>query len=206
MKFPQQSIQNSKKFFLEYINLMKNGMETIDINVFEKVIMVIEKAIKKNKTIFTCGNGGSSSIADHFVCDFVKGVSSDTNISSRFVSLSSNMPIFSAIANDINYKDVFSFQLEKLGSENDILIAVSSSGKSKNIVNALKKAKDKNIKTISLVGFDGGPAKKMSDLSLHVNISNYGVVEDLHQSLMHVMSQYIRYNNLNKPYSKKIKF
>ena len=206
MKYTSKKSQNTEGLFNDYKTLLDEGLNSIDINVFKRVMKLVESTIKKDKKIFTCGNGGSSSIADHFVCDFVKGSATNTSISPKLYSLSSNMPIVSAIANDYDYKDIFSYQLNKYGSRNDLLIAISSSGESKNIINVLKKAKEKHIKTISLVGFNGGMAKKISDLSLHVKISNYGVVEDIHQSLMHMLAQFIRYNNLSGLSSKKVKF
>ena len=204
MKFPDKTHLDPEFYLDGYIYKILEGYKTIDRNIFLKIVKLVENTIISKKNIFTCGNGGSSSIADHFVCDFVKGTSSDTNLKPQFFSLSSNMPILSAIANDINYSEIFSYQLEKYGSKNDLLILISSSGNSKNIISAIKKAKKLGIKTISLVGFKGGEAKKISDLSLHVNISNYGIVEDIHQSLMHIISQFIRYKNISK--NKKVKF
>ena len=102
------------------------------------------------------------------------------------------MPLVSAIANDIKYEDTFSYQLEKLGSKGDLLICISSSGNSKNIIKVINSASKLKIKTISLVGFNGGKAK-------HINISNYGIVEDVHQSIMHMLAQFIRLRKINKP-------
>ena len=117
--------------------------------------------------------------------------------------MSSNIELISAIANDIKYDDVFSFQLSRLASIGDCLITISSSGNSKNIINAIRWAKKNNIKTISLNGFDGGKAKNLSDYSINVPCNNYGIVEDLHQSIMHIISQSLRLQNLkNKDYLK----
>ena len=87
------------------------------------------------------------------------------------------MSLVSAIANDINYENIFSYQLERLGVKDDVLIVISSSGESKNIIDVINMAKEKKIKTISLVGFDGGSAKHISDLTIHVKVANYGVIE-----------------------------
>ena len=108
-----------------------------------------------------------------------------------------------AISNDIGYEEIFSFQLSGYGNEGDALISVSSSGNSPNIVSAIKKASSMGISTISFVGFDGGEAKNISDYCIHIPIHNYGVVEDAHHTLMHIISQFIRMKNLKNPNSLK---
>jgi D-sedoheptulose 7-phosphate isomerase len=198
MTFPKKDDLVLNSFLSNYSGLIHKGMESIDEKNFLFIVNILEKAILNKKNIFTCGNGGSSSIAEHFVCDFVKGVSTDTSISPKVNSLTSNMPLLSAIANDIEYDDVFSYQLEKYGSKGDLLFCISSSGNSKNIINAIDIASKMKIKTISLVGFSGGIVKKISDNCIHINISNYGIVEDIHQSIMHMMAQYIRLRKINK--------
>jgi phosphoheptose isomerase len=110
----------------------------------------------------------------------------------RVHSLVANIEIATAIANDLSYGRLFSFQLESYGSPDDVLVAISSSGNSDNIVGALECAKRKGMTTIAMVGFSGGKAKELADIVLHVDNRNYGVVEDVHQSLMHVLAQYIR--------------
>ena len=108
-----------------------------------------------------------------------------------------NTGIITAYANDISYEDIFSFQLKKYATNKDLLICISSSGQSPNIIAALKQAKNMGVKTISFVGFSGGKAKVMSDYCIHIENNNYGVVEDVHQSIMHILAQYIRLNNLD---------
>ena len=94
--------------------------------------------------------------------------------------------------NDIGSEQMFSFQLESLGSEGDVLVAISSSGSSPNIINAVKTAKSLGMRTLSMTGFSGGETAKLADVSLHVDAQNYGVIEDAHQSLMHILAQYMR--------------
>ena len=106
-------------------------------------------------------------------------------------------PTLTAVANDIDYEDVFSYQIEKYGSENDILLSISSSGNSKNIIKAIEVAKSMKMKTISFVGFDGGAAKNISDIAIHVESENYGVCEDAHHSLMHILAQFLRLRNID---------
>jgi len=196
MKFPNAISVELSDFLAGYMAEIQKGFESIDVANLGKVVNVLESAIKRNSTIYTCGNGGSSSIAEHFVCDFLKGASTGTSIQPIIHSLSSNTPTVTAVANDISYDDIFSFQLDKYGKDGDILLCVSSSGNSPNIIKALSMAKSKNIESISFVGFVGGDAKNISDNYIHIPIENYGIVEDIHHSLMHMLAQYIRLKNL----------
>lgn len=196
MVFPNANSIDLTNFLAEYMNEIQKGFASIDIANLEKVVNVLDSAIKRNSTIYTCGNGGSSSIAEHFVCDFLKGASTGTSIQPIIHSLSSNTPTVTAVANDISYDDIFSFQLDKYGKDGDILLCVSSSGNSPNIIKALSMAKSKNIESISFVGFIGGQAKNISDNCIHIPNKNYGIVEDVHHSLMHMLAQYIRLKNL----------
>ena len=197
--FPNAKNLDLTSFISGYIDEMQKGYESIDIAKLEKVVNVLDSAIKRNATIYTCGNGGSASIAEHFVCDFLKGASADTSVQPIVHSLSSNNSTITAVANDISYDDIFSYQLKRYAKEGDILLCVSSSGNSRNVIKALSTAKSKNIKTISLVGFVGGGAKDISDDCIHIPIKNYGIVEDVHHSLMHMLAQYIRLKNLKEP-------
>ncbi len=125
-------------------------------------------------------------------CDFLKGVQTDTDLRPRVVSLSSHIELITAIANDIAYRDVFVYQLRSLARPGDVLLTVSASGDSENIVQAVRWAKDHGVGTIALTGFGGGRSAKMADINLHVRAMNYGIVEDIHQSLMHILAQHLR--------------
>jgi len=198
MNFPTTEHQDLEKFFETYILKISEGFKSIDTVTLREVSEIFEKVIKNNGKIFTCGNGGSSAISEHLVCDFVKGISTDTNEQPFVYSLTSNVPLLTATANDISYQETFSYQLERYANKEDILLCISSSGNSENIIYAIKKAKKMGLKTVSFVGFDGGLAKKLADYSIHIPIKNYGVVEDIHQSLMHIFAQYIRLSNIDK--------
>lgn len=196
-----------KKFLTKYSSQLKSGIDSIDSKNLKVIADIIEVTIKSGNTIFTCGNGGSSAIAEHFVCDFLKGAATNTSIQPIIHSLTSNTPTITAVANDISYDDIFSHQVVKYGNPGDILLSISSSGNSENIIKAIEQAKLANVKTISFVGFDGGKAKLISDYSIHIPIENYGVVEDIHHSLMHMLAQYIRLKNIdNKDNLEKIIF
>jgi phosphoheptose isomerase len=143
-----------------------------------------------NVVIF--GNGGSAAVADHFCCDFVKGVWSDTNLLSKCTSLVSNGPLLTALANDSKYASVFSAQI--VYHKPTLAIAVSSSGNSTNIIDGLTTAKTFGAKTIALVGFDGGQVlqHEMADVIIHVKADNYGIVEDTHMMILHALTQKMR--------------
>jgi D-sedoheptulose 7-phosphate isomerase/D-glycero-D-manno-heptose 1,7-bisphosphate phosphatase len=135
-------------------------------------------------------------VANHLQCDHVKGVRNGTDLSPRVVSLSANVELLTAIANDLAYEEVFAYQLESQARPGDVLIAISSSGCSPNIVNALAFAREHGLHTIALTGFSGGDVKSMADVAIHVDCTNYGVVEDLHQAVMHAIAQYVRQSRM----------
>jgi D-sedoheptulose 7-phosphate isomerase/D-glycero-D-manno-heptose 1,7-bisphosphate phosphatase len=126
----------------------------------------------------------------------VKGVRTATDLLPRVVSLSANVELITAIANDMSYEDVFTYQLQSQSGPGDVLIAVSSSGRSPNIVRALTWARDHDLHTIALTGFDGGDAKRAAEVNIHVEAANYGIVEDLHHAIMHALAHYIRQSRM----------
>jgi len=205
-RFPLKKISKSKEFYLKYISEKNNLLENINFNELDKIINLLKKCFKNNNIVYTCGNGGSSSLADHFTCDFIKQSNNKTNLNVKSISLASNFSLISAIANDISYDQIFSFQIKKLCKKNDILFLFSVSGNSKNLVEAIKIAKIIGVKTISFTGFDGGKLAKMSDLNLNFPIANFGIAEDCHISLMHYLSQFLRNINLKEKNFKKINF
>jgi phosphoheptose isomerase len=150
------------------------------------------------------GNGGSAAVADHFCCDFVKGIRYDTNLRPRCTSLVSNGPVLTAIANDYSYNFIFSRQIEYV--EPSLVIAVSSSGNSRNIVEGLLTARSLGIKTIALVGFDGGTVLKqeLADVVIHINTDNYGIIEDCHMMILHSLVQKIRTEFATDPKNLKL--
>jgi D-sedoheptulose 7-phosphate isomerase len=205
-RFPKKKIIQSKKFYLDYVHHKNDLLQNIDFTELDKIINLLKKCFKDKNIVYTCGNGGSSSLADHFTCDFIKQSNNKTNLQIKSISLTSNFSLISAIANDINFDEIFSFQIEKLCKKNDVLFLFSVSGNSPNLVKAIKKAKKMSVKTISFTGFDGGKLAKMSDLNLNFPIANYGIVEDCHVSLMHYLSQYLRNISINNNNFEKINF
>jgi phosphoheptose isomerase len=147
--------------------------------------------------MFSCGNGGSAAIANHIQCDHVKGIRTQTDLTPQVLSLSTNVELLTAVANDLGYENVFVHQLQSQARPGDVLLAVSSSGRSPNIVHAIAWARDHGLRTIALTGFDGGAARTMAEVAVHVDCTNYGIVEDLHQAIMHALAQYIRQSRMS---------
>jgi D-sedoheptulose 7-phosphate isomerase len=205
MNFPKKKYIKIEDYFFDYLNVSNEVLKKIDMKILIKIANLLENKIKSNKNIFICGNGGSAAIANHYVADYLKLLRTNTKLKPKFISLVSNLELITAISNDINYDKIFSFQIESLANNKDLLIMISSSGNSKNLINALKIAKSKNMKIISFVGFNGGLIHKRSDLSLLSEVNNYGISEDIAHILMHIIIQFLRQKNLVKDL-KKVKF
>jgi D-sedoheptulose 7-phosphate isomerase/D-glycero-D-manno-heptose 1,7-bisphosphate phosphatase len=194
--FPVHPYDNAGVFGTEYSDELHAAMRTVDPSRFHAAAALLNDAHDRDATVFACGNGGSASIANHLQCDHVKCVGQGTDLRARVFSLSTNVELFSAIANDNGYEHVFEHQLASVARPGDLLIAVSSSGRSPNIVRALEWASTHGIRTIALTGFKGGRARELADVSIHVESGNYGIVEDAHQACMHVLAQYVRQSRM----------
>lgn len=176
----------------DYMCALDIACQSLRSDEFGKAAELLREMYRQGRRVFTCGNGGSASIANHFGCDHVKGIHNGTGLAGRVTSLVSNTELLTAIANDLSYEDVFAYQLEVLAPPWDVLIAISSGGNSANIVKALRWANAHDLHTIALTGFDGGEAWELAQVKLHVDSHNYGIVEDAHQAIMHALAQYIR--------------
>jgi D-sedoheptulose 7-phosphate isomerase/D-glycero-D-manno-heptose 1,7-bisphosphate phosphatase len=196
-KFPAAKYASSGSYFGEYAKELARASETVDPQAMERAAEILVEAYTTGARMFSCGNGGSASIANHIQCDHVKGIRNETDLAPQVLSLSTNVELLTAIANDIGYEEVFAYQLQSQSVTGDVLIAVSSSGRSPNIVGALAWARDHGLRTIAITGFTGGPAKTMAEVAIHVDSANYGIIEDLHQAVMHALAQYIRQSRLS---------
>ena len=183
-----------------YLKILKNGIDTLDISKLNKIENIIFEKIKKNKKIFICGNGGSASVANHFLCDFNIGIklSSSNKLKPKIISLSNNIETVLAVANDISFNKIFSFQLDNYHSKGDIVILLSCSGSSPNIIDTINYCKKKKIFTISFTGFAKKNIQKKANINLNLGIMNYGVSEDFFQIIMHMISQSIRLKFIKK--------
>ncbi|NBX49348.1 SIS domain-containing protein [bacterium] len=180
------------KLIDDYMAMLKKGLDSINEMEFVKTVDRLRQAHRLGRTVFTAGNGGSAAIAEHFSCDHSKGVATNTDHFPKLISLPSNMSLMTAIANDCGYDEVFSHQINLHGERGDVLVVVSSSGNSPNIVKAAQAAYDVGMDVIAFTGFDGGDVLNYANFKFHIPIKNYGVVEDCHQILAHMMAQHIR--------------
>ena len=197
VKFPSAPYASAASYFDAYADEMARAAKTIAPEALDRAAVILAEAYTRGARMFSCGNGGSAAIANHAQCDHVKGVRTTTDLTPRVLSLSTNVELLTAIANDLGYENVFVYQLESQSGPGDVLIAVSSSGRSPNIVRALTWARDNGLRTIAVTGFDGGAARAVAEVSVHVDCTNYGVVEDLHQAVMHALAQYIRQSRMD---------
>lgn len=195
-KFPSEQIADAATYTKLYFERLTAAAATIDPDAMRAAAALVAETVKAGNWIYSCGNGGSAAIANHLHCDFSKGIRTNTPLQPRINSLSAHLETLTAIANDISYDDVFVYQLSGVGKPGDLLIAISSSGNSENIVRPIAWARENGVRTIALTGFEGGRVAPIADVSLHVNSNNYGVVEDVHQSLMHILAQFTRQGHM----------
>ena len=207
MKFPIKKYLKTEQFKNDYYETFKKSFEKINFTNLKEVIKILDLAYRdKKKKVMICGNGGSAALANHFACDHQKLLSGVGNLRPFIISLSSNSALMTAISNDNNYEYIFSDQIKQIGTKSDILITISSSGNSKNIINAIRTAKKMSILTISLTGFNGGTSKKLADKNIHIECINYGIVESLHHTIMNIISQFIKNKYLSKKKIREINF
>ena len=170
-----------------YIALLQQTIDQLPTEKIANVIDLLHSARFSGRQIFIMGNGGSASTASHFVCDLSKNTRHEGWPRYKVIGLSDNMAVFSAYANDEGYENVFCEQLANLLLPDDIVIAISASGNSRNVVSAIQYAKSQNAFTIGFTGFDGGILGKIVDIDLHINSSIIEHVEDLHLALEHMI-------------------
>jgi len=187
--------KNSFNFSVDYFKEQNRVNDLLPMHFIAEALQLVEKAYRANKQIFIVGNGGSASTASHMVCDFQKfilGYKGDRKIPRmKALSLSDNTEVLTAWANDVGYEVVFSEQLKNLAEEGDLLIALSASGNSPNIIRTVDVAKLKGIKVIGLTGFAGGKLKELADVPIHVESNDYGIVENVHLMFGHMAARYL---------------
>ena len=176
----------------DYIAKEIETLNKLDTEEIEKAIHALLKVREEGGTVYTCGNGGSAATASHFVCDFGKGVTMKLGGKPfHFNCLSDNTPIITALGNDICYEDIFVFQIRDIIKPGDVMIAISGSGNSENVVRAVKYAKEQGAVIIGLTGFSGGKLMEMSDIRLHVPIDDMQIAEDIHMIFDHLIMKVI---------------
>lgn len=186
----------------DLINKYKSTLiNSLELRAFTEVPVMAESlktAWSHGRNVFLCGNGGSAGNAIHLANDFIYGVGTNNGIGIRAEALSANSAVITCLANDISYDKVFAEQLKVKGNKDDILIALSGSGNSPNIINAINTANEMDLKTFAILGFDGGEVKKIAKCPIHFEVNDMQVSEDLQLIVGHMCMQWLN--------SQKIKF
>lgn len=183
---------NSEDFARKYIDYLTEVLKNIDTKEIGIFIKTLLEARTRGATIFFVGNGGSAATASHFANDLSIGCNDYEN-PFRVISLNDNVPILTAISNDFGYEEIFVRQLRVYGNKGDVIVGISASGNSKNLINAFEYAKLAGIKTVAITAFDGGLMKSISDEGIHVRteLKEYGPAEDAHMVLDHLIGSYL---------------
>ncbi|MGH6663220.1 MAG: SIS domain-containing protein [Rhodospirillales bacterium] len=206
MTFPDEKHSSVAGYADAYFAEVGKAQASVDRKKLTQALKLLDAAYERGATLYVCGNGGSASISNHLVCDHSKGGQTDTDLRPKVVSLATNIEMITAIANDIDFDDVFVYQLRTLAEKGDVLLTISASGDSENVVRAAEWANKNGIEVIAFTGFEGGRTAKLASVNLHVKGDNYGVVEDAHQSLMHILAQYVRLSRMKEEVIRKRKF
>lgn len=182
----------------DYISTLQLTMDQLPQELIAEVIEILQNARLTGKQIFIMGNGGSASTASHFVCDLAKNTRQDGSPHFRVIGLTDNMAIFSAYANDEGYEHVFAKQLANLIRPADVVIGISASGNSQNVINAIEEAQKYTATTIGFTGFDGGHLGRLVDVNIHVKSNIIEHVEDIHLMLEHMIVKAIKEQPLSE--------
>ncbi len=174
-------------FPTDYRAKLLTALDSIDTAQVDEAIRVFAEAREQDRQIFVFGNGGSAATANHFACDIVKGASYGREKRFRIMALSEQIATMTAYANDVGYDVVFAEQLKNFARSRDVVIAISGSGNSPNVIRAIECARSTGCYTIGLSGKDGGQLRPLVDLSLHVDDQHMGRIEDAHMVMMHMI-------------------
>ncbi len=171
----------------DYIANEIETLKKLDVDAINAALNLLLETMETGSTVYVFGNGGSSATASHFQNDFNKGVSEHTEKKFNLLCLNDNVATVMAVANDIGFEEVFRFQLRGHLKPGDVILAISGSGNSKNVINAVEYAKEHGNRVIGLTGFNGGKLKQLSDISLHAPINSMQITEDIHMIFDHLM-------------------
>ncbi|MDO5330490.1 MAG: SIS domain-containing protein [Bacillota bacterium] len=170
-----------------YYRLEIEIIEKLDVDSLNEALNCLLRHFEAGSRVYIMGNGGSSATASHFVCDFNKGVCSELDKRFDFICLNDNIPTLMAVANDISFENVFLYQLEHKLKKEDLVIAISGSGNSHNVVKAVEYAKSIGSEIIAMTGYSGGKLAKLCDIHMHVPVDDMQITEDLHMGFDHMM-------------------
>ncbi len=181
----------NRKFSLEYLAQLKDLLDIFPHERFEEIGQALLSAYHEERQVFIMGNGGSGATASHFVCDINKGSCLELEKRFKVICLNDNMPTILAYANDLSYDRIFVEPLKNFLQPGDIVIGISGSGNSENVLLAVSYAKEKGARTIGLAGFDGGRLARIVDIPLVAAVRDMQKVEDVHMIVVHMLMQYL---------------
>ena len=184
-----RTMNSDKRAIDGYIALLSEIMNRLDRHSLVEIASIIRTAYNEERMIFTLGNGGSASTASHLACDLNKGACFGAEKRFRVIALTDSQPIILALANDVSYNDIFVEQLRNFAREGDVVIGISGSGNSTNVLKAIDYARTRGCTTIGFCGFDGGSLRKLADHTLHVPIDDMQITEDVHLVASHILTR-----------------
>ena len=185
-------VEDIEQFSRSYFDYLKEIFDKVDVAEIKHFVEEILDARERGSTIFFVGNGGSAATASHFANDLAFGTN-DYKKPFKVISITDNVPVLTALGNDYGYEDIFARQLQVYGKKGDVLVGISASGNSTNLLRVFEYASVAGIRTISLTAFDGGKMKEMADHGVHIptGIEEYGPAEDMHMILDHLIGAYL---------------
>jgi D-sedoheptulose 7-phosphate isomerase len=175
--------------FTGYASKLTSCLESQDWNAVDQLAVELLRAWKEGRHVYICGNGGSAANAIHWANDLLYVIAKSGGRGIRIVALPANAAVLTCLGNDINYEEIFSAQLKVFGKKDDLLIALSGSGNSPNIIRALKQGGEIGMKTCALLGFSGGACKELADIVVHFQMHDMQVVEDMQLVVCHMLAQ-----------------
>ena len=188
---------NIKEFFEGYSKKLQEVLQESDWSPIEELATDIRNCWNDGRRLFLCGNGGSAGNAIHLANDFIYGIAKTTGGGLRAISLSDNSAVITCLANDIGYDHIYSEQLAVQAEKGDLLIALSGSGNSPNILRAVEQAKKMQVKSFAVLGYSGGKCKEIVDVPIHFSVNDMQIAEDLQIIVGHMLMQWL-YKNCPK--------
>lgn len=180
-----------KSIFVEYADRLQGLLATTDWSVVERLAQNMRECWVTGRQVFFCGNGGSAGNAMHLANDFLYGIAKRTGCGMKALALTANPAVMTCLANDIGYEHIFSEQLAVQGAEGDLLIVLSGSGNSANIISVLEQAKVMGIQSCAIVAYSGGRSKSLADMSIHFALDDMQIAEDMQLIVGHMLMQWL---------------
>lgn len=182
-------MNNAQATIHSYLKLVSDTIQALDKAQLEKAVEAFMRVHQEGKTLFVCGNGGSAATATHIAGDMVKGASFGLEKRFKVIGLADNITAITAIANDVSFDDIFVEQLKNFVQPGDLVLGISGSGNSRNVVKTLEYAKSKGAQTIAFSGFKGGKISELADIVIHAHVMDMEAAEDIHMIAFHTIKK-----------------